>query len=172
MSYGYQETVPAGVPCVDTRAAARQGSITAGVVLIIIGAALMAAQFVPGLAWWTLWPALIILAGLVQMVTPGLRGWGLERLSEAFGTMFIGAVLLGCTTGYIGWGMWATALSFWPVLLVMAGLSMMGQATGQTWLRAIAPAVVWAAIGYAAAAEVIGLPAGFPLIDVVVTTIR
>ena len=169
MSYGYQESAP-------TRAAGtgavRSGSVIAGVVLIVAGGLLLAAQFVPGLEWWTLWPALIMLAGLIQMVTPGKEGWGIERVSEGFGSVFIGAILLGCTTGYIGWEMWLTALALWPALLIMGGLAMLGQATGSPWLKAAAPLVVWVAIAYAAASTVTGMPLEIPVINTVRLTVR
>ncbi len=168
MSYGYQESAPTSVA---GGSALRSGSIVTGIILIAAGALLLAAQFVPGLVWWALWPALIMLAGAIQMVTPGKEGWGIERVSEGFGTVFIGAILLGCTTGYIGWEMWLTALALWPALLVMGGLAMLGQAADSPWLKAAAPVVVWVAIAYAAATTVTGMPIELPVIDTVLLTV-
>ena len=42
----------------------------------------------------------------MQLVTPSAEhGWGIERLSEGVGTVILGVILLGNTTGYIGWEM-------------------------------------------------------------------
>jgi hypothetical protein len=57
---------------------------------------------------------------------------------------------LGCTLGYIGWGMWWTLLSLWPVLLISIGVKILGRAAGQSWISALAPLLIWAALFYAA----------------------
>jgi hypothetical protein len=108
---------------------------------------------------WTLWPLIVVAAGLVQIVVPGrVTGWGIERVSDGVGTVLLGLVLLGNTTGYIGWEMWLTALSLWPVLLVSAGIGLLGKASGQAWVRALAPAIIWAALIYSASTAWTGAP--------------
>lgn len=134
------------------RAARRSGSVAAGLFMIVAGVAFLVARTLPGINLWELWPLLIVAGGLVQLVTPSAQyGWGVERLSEAAGTLILGVILLGNTTGYIGWEMWLTALTLWPVLLVAAGIGILGRAAGQPLVSAFAPALIWAALIYSAA---------------------
>jgi hypothetical protein len=133
------------------------GLATLGTVLIVLGAAFLGAQFVPYVEWWQLWPLAIVVVGLIELVTPGARGWGLDRLAEAVGTILFGAILLANTTGVVAWEMWLTFFALWPVLLVAAGLGILGHATGQGWIRALAPLAIWAALIYAAATTWAGL---------------
>lgn len=130
------------------------GGVGIGVVLIALGVALLAAQFLPGVSWGQLWPLIIVAAGLGQMVTPG---WGDERgimrVLDGLGTVLIGLVFLGNTMGYIEWSVWFVLLTLWPVLLIAAGISVIGKGIGQRWLRALAPFVIWAALALAVASS-------------------
>ena len=137
----------------------RSGSVGAGVFLVLIGVAFLAAQTVPGVTVWELWPLLIVAAGIVQIVVPSpYRGWGIERVSDGLGTVLVGIILLGNTTGVIGWEMWLVALSLWPVLLISAGIGILGKAAGQAWIRALAPVIIWAALVYSASTALTGTP--------------
>lgn len=123
-----------------------------GVTLIIVGALALGVRFVPGVSWLAMWPLIFVVGGFVQMVTPaGAQGWTAHRFAEGVGTALFGVALLGCTTGYVGWGMWLTLLSLWPLLLVVIGLRMVGHASGQTWLAAAATLIVWGALLFSAA---------------------
>ena len=164
MQYGYDPScAPGDAPCApartETHRAARGGGATVGVVLIVLGAAFLAAQFVPGIRWWTLWPLGIVVLGLVQVVTPGhAQGWGIERVADGMGTMLFGLLLLGNTTGYVSWSVWLTLLSLWPVLLISGGIALLGTASGQEWLRALASIPIWITILYAAGLAWTGAP--------------
>lgn len=128
-----------------------------GVVLITLGLVFLVAQFVPGLLWWQMWPLIIVLLGGIQIVTPDPKdGWGLLRILDGVGTVLFGLVLLGCTTGFISWGIWLTLLSLWPVLLIALGIAIVGRALGQSWIRALSPLVIWVALGYAVALSLTG----------------
>lgn len=128
-----------------------------GVVLIVLGAALLSAQFLPGASWGLLWPLIIVVVGIGQMVTPG---WGDERgiirVFDGFGTVLIGLVFLGNTMGYIAWSVWFVLLTLWPVLVIALGISFIGKGVGQQWLRAIAPIVIWAALALAVVSSLTG----------------
>lgn len=125
-----------------------------GIVLVVLGVALLAAQFIPGVSWGELWPLIIVALGVGQMVTPG---WGDERgvmrVFDGFGTVLIGLVFLGNTLGYIEWSVWFVLLTLWPVLLIALGISIIGKGIGQQWLRAVAPVVIWAALALAVASS-------------------
>lgn len=127
------------------------GSYVLGMVLILGGALLLSARFVPGVALWALWPLIIVAAGLAQAFTPGRDGWGAERFFDGLTTVAIGGLLLGNTLGYLSWGVWWTVVLLWPVLLISAGFGILGRATGQRWLRVIGSVAVLAAIAYAGA---------------------
>lgn len=170
MQYGYDTNSVPPVPDAPVRSSAcpvqgarYAGGVGLGLTLILIGGAFLAAQMVPGLDLWTLWPLIIVAVGVVQMVTPDRwRGWGVERITEGIGTILAGLVLLGCTTGYIGWEMWWTLLMLWPVLLIAAGIGLLGRASHQSWLTALAPVVIWVAMGYAAASAWTGAAGALP----------
>lgn len=139
--------------------ATRRGSVAAGLFLVLTGALFLFARAVPQAAWWELWPLLIVIAGVVQMSTPGpWQGWGVERVSEGMGTVVLGMLLLGNTTGWIGWEMWLLALTMWPVLLVSAGIGLLGRAAGQPWIRALAAVPIWIALVLCASSASTGIP--------------
>jgi hypothetical protein len=147
----------------------RRGGIGAGVILIALGVLFLIGQFVPGLAWWQMWPLLVILIGGIQLVTPDPKdGWGLPRVMDGIGTVIFGAVLLGNTTGFISWGVWWTLLTLWPVVLVAIGIAIIGRALGQSWLRALSPVVIWIALGYSVATAFTGAGGYRPIAPVVV----
>ena len=146
-------SVPA-TPAGDDRPRKTGRGVGLGIVLIALGAAMLWAQFFPGVEWMQLWPLIIVAVGLGQMVTPG---WGDERgimrVMDGFGTVLIGLVFLGNTLGYIAWSVWFVLLTLWPVLLIAAGISIIGKGIGQQWLRALAPLVIWAALALAVASS-------------------
>jgi len=146
-------SVPA-TPGPDGRPRKAGRGVGLGIVLIALGAAMLWAQLLPGVEWMQLWPLIIVAVGLGQMVTPG---WGEERgimrVMDGFGTVLIGLVFLGNTLGYIEWSVWFVLLTLWPVLLIAAGISIIGKGVGQQWLRALAPLVIWAALALAVASS-------------------
>jgi hypothetical protein len=112
-------------------------------------------QLVPGLAWWTLWPLVIVAAGLVQAVTPGKEGWGVNRLFDGLSTAVFGLVVLAVTTGFVGIDVFWTIITLWPALLIALGLELLGKAYNASWVRAAGSLVVIAALVYA-----VGVSAG------------
>jgi hypothetical protein len=120
-------------------------------VLILLGVAILAARALPGVSLWMLWPFFVIVPGVVQCFTPGSEGWTVYRFLDGLVTVAVGVILLGNTTGYLSWSVWWQVLSLWPVLLISAGLGILGKAVGQGWLRAAGTVVVLLALGFAAA---------------------
>ena len=142
------------------------GGVFFGVMLVVLGAVFLVSQFLPGFTapWWALWPLIIIVAGVVQVFTPGSSGWGVERVFEGLGTMILGLVLLGNTTGYISWSVWWTVVTLWPALVIALGLTILAKGLGQSWLRILATLVVWITLAYAVSVSWMGsgvtLPSG------------
>ena len=163
--------VPPKSPVPPESSGRRRSGIFAGVVLIAIGCVFLASQIVPGLVWWSLWPLLIVLVGLVQMFTPSHRDeWGVERVMDGIGTVLIGLVLLGNTLGIVSWSVWWTLLTLWPVLLISLGVAILGRGLNLPWARAMAPLLIWAALGYAAATSLTGVTGIPPLVPFTTTT--
>lgn len=135
----------------------RSGGVTAGIILILIGVAMLVARTIPGVAVWELWPFFVIVPGLVQCFSPGKDGWSINRFFDGLVTVTIGVILLGNTTGYLSWGVWWQILMLWPVLLISAGLGILGKATGQEWVRVLGTIAVLAAFAYAAVTSYTGM---------------
>lgn len=171
MAYGYDTSAQAHNThrSATPHNAMRSGAASTGIFLIVLGGVLLAAQFVPGIAWWQLWPLLIVVGGIVQIVTPiPWRGWGLERVADGLGTALFGVILLGNTTGYIPWDMWLTFISLWPALLIAAGIGIIGSSTGQAWVKVLGSMVVWAVLLYSAAIAVTGIGPLLPTFSLVI----
>jgi hypothetical protein len=142
------------------------GGVFLGVMLVVLGAAFLVLQFFPAFnaPWWALWPLIIIVAGVVQVFTPGSSGWGVDRVFEGLGTVIFGLILLGNTTGYIPWSVWWTVVTLWPALVIALGLTVLSKGLGRSWLRIVATLVIWLTLAYAVAVSLTGsstmLPGG------------
>jgi hypothetical protein len=159
-TYPAAPPVPSSTPAVPDRHVRRSATFW-GIMLIVLGAAFLLAQFVPAVSWWMLWPLVIVVAGVAQMVSPERDGsWTVDRVFEGLGTVVLGAVLLGNTTGYVEWTVWLTFLSFWPVLLIALGVTIVGRGVGQTWLRICARLLVLATLGLAVYLSLTGAALG------------
>jgi len=135
----------------------------AGLVLIGLGVVALIGQVVPGLAWWSLWPLIIVISGFVQAFTPGHSGWSVDRMFDGFVTVAIGLVILAITTGVVGIGVVWQIITLWPVLLIAIGLDLLGKAMHTSWVRALGSIVVIAALAYAVAINV-GSVSGMTLV--------
>ncbi len=129
-----------------------------GLALIVIGLVILATRLIPGLAWWSMWPLIIVGAGLFSAFTPGRDGWSVHRLFDGFSTVAIGLVLLAVSTGYVGFGVFWEIVRLWPVLVIALGLELLGKANRSSWIRAIGSVVVIAALAYAVAVSATGSP--------------
>jgi hypothetical protein len=155
---------PPTAPQPPVSSAKRNSGIGFGIFLIAIGLIFLAGQVVPGLAWWNLWPLIVVLVGVIQMFTPSHRDeWGPERIMDGLGTVIIGLVLLGNTLGIISWTVWWTFITLWPVLLISLGIGLLGKGLGQSWMRVIAPLLIWLALGYAVAVSFTGVSGFQPM---------
>lgn len=131
----------------------RSGGVVFGTLLVVVGSILLVTRLVPGfdVAWWALWPLIIVVAGVVQLFTPGDHGWGVQRVFEGLGTVIFGLVLLGNTTGYISWGVWWIVVTLWPALVIAGGLAILSKGLGRSWLGILATLVIWLTLAYAVA---------------------
>jgi len=75
----------------------------------------------------------------------------LSRFIEGLTLVAIGLILLGSTMGYLPWSTTTTFLSLislWPVLLVTAGLDIIGRGLSAPWLRLLSSSIVLVAVLY------------------------
>lgn len=86
-----------------------------------------------------------------------------KRAAEGLVLIVIGGILLANTVGGLPWTVWLSIFSLWPVLLVSAGIDIIGKSTEQTWLRLVGSLLTIAALLYGAFVMVPGTW-GFPLI--------
>jgi len=150
------------IPAADFRRNQRRSAVFWGCMLIVLGSATLAAQFVPSVAWWMLWPMVLMVFGVAHALSPDHHGvWTLRRPFEGLTTLLVGAVLLGNTTGFLSWAVWASFLSLWPVLLIALGVSVIGRGLGSEAVRIVARLLVWAALGLAVWVSLTGASLGF-----------
>lgn len=74
----------------------------------------------------------------------------MKRLFEGLSMIAIGLVLLACTTGALPWSVWVSIFSLWPLLLVSAGLDIIGNATDNQLLRVLSSLVFIGGLLYGA----------------------
>lgn len=72
----------------------------------------------------------------------------LKRIAEGLTVIAIGLVLLGNTFGVIPWGVWWNVFTLWPVLLIAAGIDVIGRGTDNTWLRVLSSLLVIAGLAW------------------------
>lgn len=74
----------------------------------------------------------------------------LKRVLEGVTLIAVGAILLGNTLGYLPWSVWWNVFSLWPLLLVAAGIDIVGRGLDNTWLRAFSSLIVIGGLAYGA----------------------
>jgi hypothetical protein len=74
----------------------------------------------------------------------------MKRVFDGLSLIVLGVVLLACSTGYLSWAVWISVFSLWPLLLVGAGIDLIGKSTEQEWLRALSSVVFIGAVLYGA----------------------
>jgi hypothetical protein len=82
----------------------------------------------------------------------------IKRMFEGLTVIAVGLILLANTLGWLAWGVWWNVLSLWPLLLVAAGIDIIGRSTDNTWLRVLGSLVVLGGLAWGALA----MPAGSP----------
>lgn len=115
----------------------RRGGTVVGVVLVIVGFLMLFGRYVAWFDLFRLWPLIIVIGGIAQVLRPHGSEPPIKRVAEGVGSIIVGLVLLGNTFGYIPWAVWITMLSLWPLLLVALGIELLGRGLGLPWVRAL-----------------------------------
>lgn len=132
------------------------GAIWFGVVLLVIGVGIIMGRVAPDLDFWGFWPAtfagaLFIVFGVRGMFWPPHGDEGrLNKVIEGLTGISVGVILISNSIGAVPWSVWWSVLSLWPVLLVSAGLDLIGKGLRSTWIRVLSSVVVLVALWYGA----------------------
>ncbi len=81
-----------------------------------------------------------------------------RRVLDGLVIVAVGVVLLANTTGFLPWGVWWSIASLWPLLLVAAGIDIIGKGMDNEWLRILSSFVVIGGLAYGA---LVMTPSGF-----------
>lgn len=121
-------------------------SMIGGIVLIVLGLIFFAAtQGAFSLDWGNIWPAFVILAGVVMLARAFSTANPVERSGSAIGgtlVTLLGALFFATTFGVISWGLWPV----YP-LIVAAALLAGYFASARENSRLLVPAAVLALVG-------------------------
>ncbi|MDZ4178708.1 MAG: DUF5668 domain-containing protein [Coriobacteriia bacterium] len=132
------------------------GAVWFGVILLVVGALMLLRQLVPGFGLSGAWPVgivaiVVMVLGVRQMVTPGDVGeYRPNRVIEGLTTIAIGVILLAQSVGAVRWDVWLSVLSLWPLLLIAAGIDLIGKGTGAGLLRVLSSVVILGGLLYGA----------------------
>lgn len=106
-----------------------KAALWAGSFLLFFGVVAMVATFVEGASWWQYWPLIFVIVGIVRMVLPGKPGHRMRGFVNGLIFFFGGGTLLFMSLGLVGWHSLELMLgSLWPLLLMMLGLLILGNA--------------------------------------------
>src|SRR5665647_3985915 len=72
----------------------------------------------------------------------------LKRAAEGLTLVAVGLILLGNTLGIVPGSVWWNIFSLWPILLVAAGIDIIGRGTDNSWLRVFSSLVVIGGLAY------------------------
>ncbi len=120
--------------------------LVVGAILIGVGIITLLCNFIH-ISVWRFWPIVIIVVGVVCLFTPGHRGWSLERAGNSIVLITVGLAILAWMLQIIQTRVFIEAFSaLWPVLLVVAGLAIIGSARKSSTLSLISSLVLSATI--------------------------
>lgn len=110
-----------------------------GVILLFIGVASLFSMLVEEVRWWQLWPCLVVLVGLVEMVVPSRRVFRVRRFSRGLAIFALGVLLLLMTTHLLSWHTLPLMLqNLWPVLFIALGVDIISRAIESELLTLVA----------------------------------
>lgn len=110
-----------------------------GVVLLFVGVAALLSSLVKEIDWWQLWPCLVMLAGLVEMVVPSRRSFRIRRFARGLVLFAFGVLLLAISTHLISWHALPRMLeNLWPLLFIALGTDIIARATANELLSLVA----------------------------------
>ncbi|MHB8840739.1 MAG: LiaI-LiaF-like domain-containing protein, partial [Candidatus Aquicultor sp.] len=113
----------------EQRRSGARGGIIVGIVLVTLGIIFLLNNLFPGMEFNRLWPVIIIVLGLAVLISafiPPFRG---GRIIRGLFWITIGTILLLNTLDIIPFSYWLNLAVFWPVLIIAAGVGVLGSVT-------------------------------------------
>ncbi|OUO92512.1 hypothetical protein B5F40_01050 [Gordonibacter sp. An230] len=157
-------------PPKEPSAAAVKGALWLGSFLLFFGVTSLVVTFVEGVSWWQYWPLIFVILGIVRMVVPAKPGRRARHFVGGLVCFCVGGTLLPMSLGVAGWqSLGLMLVGLWPVLLMVAGLFILGCALKSPLLTLLAGAffaafcvagLVWYAVPGATEQIVISAPYG------------
>lgn len=154
----------------EPSATAVKGALWLGSFLLFFGVMSFVATFVEGVSWWQYWPVIFVILGIVRMVVPAKPGHRTRHFVDGLVCFCVGGTLLPMSLGMVGWQTIGLMLmGLWPVLLMVAGLRILGGALKSPLLTLLAGAcfavfcvvgLVWYAVPGSVEHVVISAPYG------------
>lgn len=122
--------------------------IVVGVVFIVIGLINLLNQFFPAISWWAYWPLLLAAIGVYKMIGNRKHPWSIYRFLSGVLILLVALLLFACTTGMLGWGVWISVLSYWPMLLIALGCVVISSAVKVRGLKVLGSVIVLAMMAF------------------------
>lgn len=121
----------AAPPSSETERGSVNAALGFGFILLFIGICALLGVFVVGVSWWQFWPLLPIIAGIADMVIPGRKGHRFSHFISGFMMFTFGVAALPFSLGFVSLGSLGHIFTnLWPVLIIMCGLFIIGEALG------------------------------------------
>jgi phage shock protein C len=118
------------------------GAVTFGVILIATGLLVLVSNLID-VSFWRFWPLVIVLCGTVMLFTPGRDGWEIARAGRGIVLITVGLLLQIWMLRIITFGVFVLVfLNLWPVLLVLAGISIIAGARKSGALKLVGSLVL------------------------------
>jgi hypothetical protein len=109
-----------------------RSGVMLGILLVGIGV-LALLDTILDISAWSLWPLIIVVGGFMTLCTPRKGGWSLVRAGHAICLISLGVVLQLWTLNIIPTAVFILTFRYlWPILLVVVGLFIIGNATNRS----------------------------------------
>lgn len=129
---------PQQPPSHDSRSGVK-AAVWAGSFLLFAGVTSLMASMVEGAKWWQYWPLIFVILGIARMVVPGEEGCRMRKFVKGLISFCAGATLLAMSLDIVGWRtLELMVFGLWPVLLMVAGLLLLGGALKSPALTLVA----------------------------------
>jgi phage shock protein C len=153
---GYSATYGAAYDATAHASPLNRILLVLGVLVVIVGAINLLNRLFPQVFLADWWSVLVIIAGIMLCVGTKRHPWSASRFMAGLVVIMLGTMLLSCSIGLLGWGVFFSTLSYWPVLLIMVGLLVLAPALGISGLRTVSSVLALLVMAMGAAGYYLG----------------
>ena len=129
-------------------------------IAVLAGALMVLSRLFPQVSWFGCWPVFITAFGIVLMVGTPAHPWSAVRFLVGLLMVLVSCIILCCSIGVVGWGVWYAIASYWPLLLVAAGLGLLGFARDVPGFDAVSVVLLLIMVATGGCRFLIGQPPG------------